>query len=142
MRGLVMAALHCDFDQALQLCAKSDNLTKRFNEDSTNMTHLSNLLKQFKQLNTHPQPVGNVMGGSYVSSESSTKKQIEYIANLNSRVYNLVKNPYLKLFFMIMIESRTVSIKELFQQFIEKNVINLFDLITLACKFLNDGDLK
>ena len=50
MRALVMAALHCDFDQALQLCAKSDNLTKRFNEDSTNMTHLMNLLKQFKTL--------------------------------------------------------------------------------------------
>ena len=74
MRGLVMAALHCDFDQALQLSNRADNLTKRFNEDSTNMTHLSNLLKQFKNLNTQP-AVGNVMGGTI----EQTKKQIEYI---------------------------------------------------------------
>ena len=82
------------------------------------------------------------MGGNYNASSESTKKQIEYIASLNSRVYNLVKNPYLKLFFIIMIESRSVPMKELFQQFTEKNVINLFDFVTLACKFLNDRDLQ
>ena len=70
------------------------------------------------------------------------KKQIEFIVSLNNRVHNFVKNPYLKLFFIIMIESRgQIPIKELLQEFFEKNIINLFDLITVASKFLNDKDL-
>ena len=138
MRGVVMAALHFDFERALELANVAQNHKNLFNEDSKNMTHLSNLLKQFRNLNAPP-AVGNVMGGGNYLSGDSTREKIEYIVSLNGDVHKLVKNPYLRLFFLIMIESRKPqrSVAEIFIEFNTNYVINFFDYVTLACKFLN-----
>ena len=136
MRGCAMAALHFDFEKALELCSVCDGHKKKFNEDRTNIEHLMNLLKQFKNLNQPPTTE------TAKQTEADTFKNIKYIVALNERVHNFVKNPYLKLFFFIMIESRGPRpIAEIFKDFNLKHVINLFDYVTLACRFLNVQDL-
>ena len=128
MRGCAMAALHFDFEKALELCSVCDGHKKKFNEDRTNIEHLMNLLKQFKRLNQPP--------------TTESEKQVEYIVTLNNRVCDFVKNPYLKLFFLLMIEGRGPRpIAEIFKDFTLKHAINLFDYVTLACKFLNAQEL-
>ena len=52
----------------------------------------------------------------------------------------VVKNPYLRLFYQLMFEQDILKVFE--EQAKSNNLINIFDFITLACKFLNFNQLK
>lgn len=75
MRLCVMAALHQDFNLALQLGAHSDSKQK-YSEDISNMLYFMNILKQLNKST-------NLANESQVYSNYS----------------QVVNNPYLKLFY-------------------------------------------
>ena len=69
--------------------------------------------------------------------------KISQLKALNANVYNRVKNPYLQLFFRVMIEGKNQGfMANPPRQFIDKHVINLFDFVAICCKFLDDLQLK
>jgi hypothetical protein len=52
----------------------------------------------------------------------------------------VVKNPYLRLFYQLMLET---DLKKVFEDYARNNAsINTFDFITLACKFLDYSQFK
>ena len=64
-----------------------------FNEDATNMQNYMNFLKQLDELsNKNGQGLRDVQA------------KIAQLKNLNLKVFDRVKNPYLKLFYVIMVE--------------------------------------
>ena len=63
---------------------------------------------------------------------------MENIRSINKDIYREVKNPYLQLFLVLMIEKDN---KELFANMIQEASVNLFDFVTLACKYLDKAEL-
>jgi len=57
-------------------------------------------------------------------------------------VYKRVKNPYLQLFFRVMIEGKKQGMANTLRQFISEHVINLFDFVAVCAKFLDEPGLK
>ena len=59
-----------------------------------------------------------------------------------------MKNPYLQLFYLIVIESRIESspkrgqYSKILQDFNKNYVINLFDFVAICCKYLDNKALK
>jgi hypothetical protein len=65
--------------------------------------------------------------------------EMDNIRSINKDIYREVKNPYLQLFLILMIEKD--GGKDLFQSVIDQTVVNIFDFVTLACKFLDKDTL-
>jgi len=75
-----------------------------------------------------------------LNDQSSLQEKVAQLKDLNQEVYSsVVKNPYLRLFFMIMIENKVF--RALSSDFVKDYVINLFDYVALCCKFLSRKDL-
>lgn len=60
-------------------------------------------------------------------------QEMNNLRSINRDIYKDVRNPYLKLFLILAIE-RDAS---LFAQVLESSAIDLFDYVTLACKYLD-----
>ncbi len=141
MRATVMAALHFDFYIARQFGNCSD-FSMPFNEDATNMQNYMNFLKQLDELS-------NKNGQGLLRD---VQAKISQLKNLNLKVFDRVKNPYLKLFYVIMVEIENSKNSNKQQQrmgqenshpLIEfSSVINLFDFVTVCCKYLDQDKLK
>ena len=122
MRACVMAALHQDFQLALQLGSQSETKQK-FNEDSTKIVYFMNLLQYLSSLTTKN------------SVQPASPQELQR-ASIYTRKVN---NPYLKLFYQIMLEDDIVKVFEEFAS--GTTLINLFDFLTLACKYLPVNEL-
>ena len=63
---------------------------------------------------------------------------------MNRNVYKRMKNPYLQLFYLIVIESsfRQRSLARTLIEFNRDYVINLFDFVAICCKYLDNASLK
>ena len=141
MRAVVMAALHFDFEQALTHGNTSDRARNAllFNEESTNMENFNNLLVQFRKLSAEQIQAMQKQGASGKDQVAIVDYKISQLKALNANVYNRVKNPYLQLFFRVMIEGKNQGfMANTLRQFIDKHVINLFDFVAICCKFLDD----
>ena len=67
-------------------------------------------------------------------------QKVSSIRELNSAVGStVVNNPYLRLFYLLLIENNP---KKAFNEFISSYTINMFDYLALACKFLDSNQLK
>ena len=53
-----------------------------------------------------------------------------------------VKNPYLRLFFLIIVESKKKPMAKIITDFNADYVINLFDFVAICCKFLDQDSLR
>ena len=53
-----------------------------------------------------------------------------------------MKNPYLKLFYLVFIESHNRTLQTILTDFDREFVINLFDFVTVCCKFLDSQKLQ
>ena len=71
-------------------------------------------------------------------------EKIKHLKELNDKVYMRVKNPYLRLFYLIMIDShfKRKSMVKILSDFNKDYVMNLFDYVAICCKFLDTGPLK
>jgi len=138
MRAVVMAALHFDFGVAQSMSNQSETVLP-YNEDQINMQNFINLLNQLRQLSDEQNKATHVQGKQIVS------EKIKQLKELNDRVYMRVKNPYLRLFFLIMIDSHFThrrSFAKILIEFNKNYVMNLFDYVAICCKFLDTAPLK
>lgn len=93
-----MAALHHDFDLAVQLGSNSET-QKTYGEDNTNMLYFLNLLQQMSK------KAGGIGGGNAGAKNNQTEGHFGSDFTQGSQLYNqLIKNPYLGLFYQIMCE--------------------------------------
>ena len=81
-------------------------------------------------------------------AKESVQNKIKQLWNLNKNVYKRMKNPYLQLFYLILIESRIESspkrgqLSKILQDFNKSYAINLFDYVAICCKYLDNKSLK
>ena len=108
------------------------------------MRNFLNLLAQLRDLSNQQ---NRIQG----QAREAILQKISQLKQLNSKVYMRVRNPYLRLFFQVFIESHFKSRKQnegdrtmanILISFNRDYVINLFDYIAICCKYLDSPYLK
>jgi len=127
MRACVMAAAHFEFTTANSILSISDTKQqrRRFSENQTSINLFQKLLNNFSKL----------------MDSQATQQEMHNLRAINKEIYKEVRNPYLKLYLVLTLERDKDAYKDLFIQLIENSAINLFDYVTLACKFLDKESL-